>query len=138
MDNIRDILGMLNKLSEDVNRLENKVDSLTDSVSKLDNTEKDKEIADRINKLDKTIDMIDENARALTYVYKTKKYPNKDLKGEKNPRYNTLINNDELIKDYKDGMILKELSTKYGLTIPGIRNRLIYLGVYENKYNTKK
>lgn len=135
MDNIRDILGMLNKLSEDVNRLENKVDSLNDSVSKLDNTEKDKEIADRINKLDKTIDMIDENAKALTFSRKlTNKELVGDMKGDKHPRYKNNVNNDELIKDYESGMILRELSEKYGMTIQGIKNRLISLGVYRKVY----
>ena len=141
MDNIRDILGMLNKLSEDVNRLENKVDSLTVSVNKLEDTEKDKEIADRINKLDKTIEMIEENSKTLVVSNRAKKHKDVlsvNMHGETHPRFDNSIDKNELISDYKSGMKLKELSEKYGLSAPGIRNRLMFYGVYEKKYNTKK
>ena len=44
------------------------------------------------------------------------------------------IDNNSLIADYKSGMILKDLSEKYHISIPGIRNRLMDLGVYKQVY----
>lgn len=136
MDNIRDILGMLNKLSEDVNRLENKVDSLNDSINKLDDTEKDEKIAE----LNDIIQMVKDNAKvmAVSQSCHIRKINKKEMHGKDNPRYNLSVDDNELIKDYEDGMILRELSEKYDMTIPGIRARLINLGVYKKKYNTKK
>lgn len=137
MDNIRDILGMLNKLSEDVNklsedvnRLENKVDSLTESVSKLEDTEKDEKIAE----LNAAVQMVKDNVNTITYHYKTKEKGRVNMHGKEHPRYNKLIDDNELIEDYKSGMILRELSAKYDMSIPGIRSRLIFLGVYKNVY----
>lgn len=91
-----------------------------------------------IESLDKVVDLIDENAKALTLSRKLKTEPNVNKHGAEHPRYKDNIDNDELIKDYKSGRILKELSEKYKLSIPGIRNRLIDLGVYQNKYKTDK
>ena len=130
MDNIRDILGMLNKLSEDVNRIENKVDSLTDSVNKLEDTEKDEKIAE----LNAAVQMVKDNVNTITYHYKTKEKGRANMHGKEHPRYNKLIDDNELIEDYKSGMILRELSAKYDMSIPGIRSRLIFLGVYKNVY----
>ena len=90
------------------------------------------------NKLFEVSNLIEENAKALVLSKKLKTDPKVNIKGEGHPRYVDSIDNDSLIEDYKSGMILKDLSDKYKLSIPGIRNRLIDLGVYQNKYNTNK
>lgn len=126
------------------------IEKLNETLNKIvcyinDNIEDEKEIDDISNKLcrlyDKIIvleevkEMIDENAKALTFSRKlTNKELVDDMKGDKHPRYKNNVNNDELIKDYESGMILRELSEKYGMTIQGIKNRLISLGVYKKVY----
>lgn len=104
------------------------------------------------NKLFEVSNLIEENAKALVLSKKLKTDPKVNTKGEGHPRYKEDIDNDKLIKEYNELLefnskqtdkkykkaILKELSDKYKLSIPGIRNRLIDLGVYQSQYETNK
>ena len=130
LDNNIDNISGIKDYTNDISRLENKVDSLTDSVNKLEDTEKDEKIAE----LNGAIQMIKDNVNTITYHYKTKEKGRNNMHGKEHPRYNKLIDDNELIEDYKSGMILRELSAKYGMSIPGIRSRLIFLGVYKDVY----
>ena len=85
-------------------------------------------------RLEKAIDLINENAQALSLSKKLKSEPRVNMHGEQHPRYITSIDNQELIKDYQSGMILKDLGAKYKMSPQGVRNRLIDLGVYKSVY----
>lgn len=95
-------------------------------------------LVDMVETLEKAVNLINENAKALTLSKKLKTEPNVNKHGAEHPRFNDNVKNEDLVEDYKSGMLLKELSEKYGLSIPGIRNRLIALGEYQAKYNTNK
>lgn len=92
------------------------------------------DLVEMIEKLEKAVNLIDENAKALSLSRKLKTEPRVNMHGEGHPRYRNDIDNDSLVADYKSGMILKDLSSKYKISIPGVRNRLIDLGVYEPVY----
>lgn len=91
-------------------------------------------LVEMIESLEKAVNLIDENAKALSLSKKLKVEPRVNMHGEEHPRYRNDIDNDSLVADYKSGMILKDLSSKYKISIPGVRNRLIDLGVYEPVY----
>ena len=92
------------------------------------------DLVEMIEKLEKAVNLIDENAKALSLSKKLKTEPRVNMHGKDHPRYRNDIDNDSLVADYKSGMILKDLSSKYKISIPGVRNRLIDLGVYEPVY----
>lgn len=92
------------------------------------------DLVEMIESLEKAVNLIDENAKALSLSKKLKAEPRVNMHGEEHPRYRNDIDNDSLVADYKSGMILKDLSSKYKISIPGVRNRLIDLGVYEPVY----
>lgn len=92
------------------------------------------DLVEMIESLEKAVNLIDENAKALSLSKKLKTEPRVNMHGEEHPRYRHDIDNDSLVADYKSGMILKDLSSKYKISIPGVRNRLIDLGVYEPVY----
>lgn len=130
--------GLIGRVDRIVRKLNDVNTSIKDNS--LD-TNNDSLIEERINKLDKTIEMIEENSKTLVVSNRAKKHKDVlsvNMHGETHPRFDNSIDKNELISDYKSGMTLKELSEKYGLSAPGIRNRLMFYGVYEKKYNTKK
>ena len=92
------------------------------------------DLVEMIESLEKAVNLIDENAKALSLSKKLKTEPRVNMHGKEHPRYRNDIDNDSLVADYKSGMILKDLSSKYKISIPGVRNRLIDLGVYEPVY----
>ena len=92
------------------------------------------DLVEMIESLEKAVNLIDENAKALSLSKKLKTEPRVNMHGKEHPRYRNDIDNDSLVADYKSGMILKDLSSKYKISIPGVRNRLIDLGVYETVY----
>lgn len=92
------------------------------------------DLVEMIESLEKAVNLINENAKALSLSKKLKDEPRVNMHGEEHPRYRNDIDNDSLVADYKSGMILKDLSSKYKISIPGVRNRLIDLGVYEPVY----
>ena len=108
------------------------------------------ELVESTNKINEMLELVEENIKAISLSKKIKREPKVNIKGEGHPRYIGSINNDELIADYntysdtldKNGNLvrkytLRDLSAKYKISIAGIRNRLIDLGVYEKQYNTK-
>lgn len=92
------------------------------------------DLVEMIESLEKAVNLIEENAKALSLSKKLKSEPRVNMHGEGHPRYRNDIDNNSLVADYKSGMILKDLSSKYKISIPGVRNRLIDLGVYEPVY----
>ena len=136
LNNNIDKISKIKDYESNFKELKEKVDCLNDSINKLDDTEKDEKIAE----LNDIIQMVKDNAKvmAVSQSCHIRKINKKEMHGKDNPRYNLSVDDNELIKDYEDGMILRELSEKYDMTIPGIRARLINLGVYKKKYNTGK
>ena len=96
------------------------------------------DLVELIDKLDAAVNLVNDNVKAISLSKKLKTEPRVNMHGAEHPRYRNDIDNESLIADYKAGTILKDLSDKYGISVPGIRNRLIDLGVYQNKYNTNK
>ena len=84
--------------------------------------------------LAEAIKLVNDNSKALSMSKKMKEEPRVNMHGAEHPRYDLSIDNTKLIEDYNSGMILKELSNKYKMSIPGIRNRLMDLGVYKQVY----
>ena len=123
-------------LNEKINNAHYKIGALQATLESMNNNSNlvSVDLVEMIESLEKAVNLIDENAKALTLSKKLKTEPNVNKHGEDHPRYNKYIDNDSLIADYKSGMILKDLSKKYKISIPGVRNRLMDLGVYKQVY----
>ena len=89
---------------------------------------------DGLGILAEAIKLVNDNSKALSMSKKMKEEPRVNMHGAGHPRYDLSIDNEKLIEDYESGMKLKDLSNKYKLSIPGIRNRLMDLGVYKQVY----
>ena len=125
-----------NKQTELVGQLQGRLEMMNEVIKAKDNNSNmvQVDLVEMIESLEKAVNLIDENAKALSLSKKLKTEPRVNMHGEEHPRYRNDIDNDSLIADYKSGMILKDLSSKYGISIPGVRNRLIDLGVYKQVY----
>lgn len=130
MEKINKHHGMIGKLQATVD-YQNKLIEIKNSSSNMLPVD----LIEIIEKLDNAVNLIDENAKALSLSKKLKTEPRVNMHGEEHPRYRNDIDNDSLVADYQAGMILKDLSNKYKISIPGVRNRLIDLGVYKQVYN---
>lgn len=113
------------------------------------------QIKDKFKTLDKTIKLIEENSKAIEVSKKIKREAKVSKHGAEHPRFEKGVDNEKLIKDYNKHLehnkkceengntddkiaILKKLADDHGLSMAGIRNRLIYLGVYEQVYNKEQ
>jgi hypothetical protein len=135
-----EIVKKFNGQSRRIGELNAKVEYLNELINAKNTTSNmvQVDLVEMIEKLDNVANLINENAKALSLSRKLKNEPRVNMHGAGHPRYVKKFKNEDLINDYESGMILKDLADKYGLSIPGIRNRLIDLGVYKNKYNTNK
>lgn len=134
------IIEMLNNINLSLTNINNKIDSLsrdieyieekTDTDSKII-SQQSKQITEMKQQLTLTI-MKSENT-ILDAVYKNKSEQANIATGRV-PIAKRDIDEEQLKKSYSEGTTLKELSEKYNMSVPGIRNRLITLGVYQMKY----
>lgn len=124
---------LLGNMQATVDYLNKLVDAKNDSSNMVQ-----VDLVEMIEKLEKAVNLIDENAKALSLSRKLKTEPRVNMHGAEHPRYRNDIDNNSLVADYKSGMILKDLSSKYKISIPGVRNRLIDLGVYKPVYKNNK
>ena len=123
-------LSVANELINQKNNSSNMVQvDLVEMINTLDGA---------VQSINDIVGLVDENVKALSLSKKLKTEPRVNMHGKEHPRYRNDIDNDSLVADYKSGMILKDLSSKYGISIPGVRNRLIDLGVYEPVYKNNK
>ena len=123
-------------LNEKINNANYKIGALQATLEARNNNSNlvSVDLVEMIESLEKAVNLIDDNAKALTLSKKLKTEPNVNKHGAEHPRYRNDIDNDSLVADYQSGMILKDLSKKYKISIPGIRNRLMDLGVYKQVY----
>ena len=119
-------LNMTNELLNQKNNSSNMVQvDLVEMINTLD---------DAVQSINNIVGLVDENVKSIALSHKLKTTPRVNMHGEEHPRYRNDIDNNSLIDDYQSGMILKDLSEKYHISIPGIRNRLMDLGVYKQVY----
>ena len=117
----------LDNLSKEVEYIEEKTDTDSKIIS-----QQSKQITEMKQQLTLTI-MKSENT-ILDAVYKNKSEQINISTGRTPIAKRDDINDEQLKNDYNKGMTLKELSNKYNMSVPGIRNRLITLEVYQMKY----
>ena len=119
-------LSIANELINQKNNSSNMVQvDLVEMINTLDGA---------VQSINDIVGLVDENVKSIALSHKLKTTPRVNMHGEEHPRYRNDIDNNSLIADYKSGMILKDLSEKYHISIPGIRNRLMDLGVYKQVY----
>ena len=119
-------LSIANELINQKNNSSNMVQvDLVEMIEKLDGA---------VQSINGIVGLVDENVKSIALSHKLKTTPRVNMHGEEHPRYRNDIDNNSLIADYQSGMILKDLSEKYHISIPGIRNRLMDLGVYKQVY----
>lgn len=135
------IIEMLNNINLSLTNINIKLDNLnkeveyieekTDTDSKII-SQQSKQITELKQQLTLTI-MKSENT-ILDAVYRNKSEQINIATNRTPIAKRDDIDDEQLKADYNEGMTLKELSNKYSMSVPGIRNRLITLGVYQMKY----
>lgn len=95
------------------------------------------DIVEMIENLEKAVNLIEENAKTISTATHMK---NRHIgSGNEHPAYRQDVDSKALIDDYNSGKFnLKELAEKYDMTSPGLRDRLIKLGVYKSVYKSHK
>lgn len=95
------------------------------------------ELAEAVEAMNSALKLINENAKTISTATHMK---NRHIgSGDKHPAYRQDVDSKALIDDYNSGKFnLKELAEKYGMTSPGLRDRLIKLGVYKSVYKSHK
>lgn len=95
------------------------------------------DIVEMIESLEKAVNLIEENAKTISTATHMK---NRHIgSGNEHPAYRQDVDSKALIEDYNSGKFnLKELAEKYDMTSPGLRDRLIKLGVYKSVYKSHK
>ena len=95
------------------------------------------ELAEAVETMNSALKLINENAKTISTATHMK---NRHIgSGNEHPAYRQDVDSKALIDDYNSGKFnLKELAEKYGMTSPGLRDRLIKLGVYKSVYKSHK
>ena len=95
------------------------------------------ELAEAVEAMNSALKLINENAKTISTATHMK---NRHIgSGDEHPAYRQDVDSKALIDDYNSGRFnLKELAEKYGMTSPGLRDRLIKLGVYKSVYKSHK
>ena len=95
------------------------------------------ELAEAVKAMNSALKLINENAKTISTATHMK---NRHIgSGDEHPAYRQDVDSKALIDDYNSGKFnLKELAEKYGMTSPGLRDRLIKLGVYKRVYKSHK
>ena len=139
--NIHKIIEMLNNINLSLTNLNIKLDNITTEVEYIEEkTDTDSKIisqqSKQITELKQqlTLTIMKSESTILDTVYKNK--PEQiNITTDRIPiAKRDDIDDEQLKEDYNKGMTLKELSNKYNMSVPGIRNRLIKLKIYQMKY----
>lgn len=95
------------------------------------------ELAEAVEAMNSALKLINENAKTISTATHMK---NRHIgSGDEHPAYRQDVDSKALIDDYNSGKFnLKELAEKYDMTSPGLRDRLIKLGVYKSVYKSHK
>lgn len=133
---LKEYLVMLN---EKINNAHYKIGTLQATLeARNDNSNMIQvDIVEMIESLEKAVNLIEENAKTISTATHMK---NRHIgSGNEHPAYRQDVDSKALIDDYNSGKFnLKELAEKYGMTSPGLRDRLIKLGVYKSVYKSHK
>lgn len=139
--NIDKIIEMLNNINLSLTNINIKLDNLSKEVEYIEEktdtdskiiSQQSKQITEMKQQLTLTI-MKSENT-ILDAIYKNKSEQINISTGRIPIAKRGDVDDEQLKTDYNEGATLKELSDKYNMSVPGIRNRLLTLGVYQMKY----
>lgn len=128
----------LNDKDKQINQLQSLVDNLNSIIKSYhENDDTRIELAETRDVLQIALNTINENAKVITTATHMK---NRHIgSGNEHPAYRQDVDSKALIDDYNSGKFnLKELAEKYDMTSPGLRDRLIKLGVYKSVYKSHK
>lgn len=88
-----------------------------------------------VNRANQLFDLVEENVKSLAVSVKLKTEDKRGKAGIESNRYNRSVNNTDLTNDYISSgyVITDDMVKKYKMTKPGLRSRLISLGVYKKR-----
>lgn len=135
---ISNLEKQLNDKDKQINQLQSLVDNLNSIIKSYhENDDTRIELAETRDALETALNTINENAKVITTATHMR---NRHIgSGNEHPAYRQDVSDEALINDYNSGkFLLKELAKKYGMTPPGMRARLIKLGVYKDVYKSNK
>lgn len=114
------------------------IDKLMNIIKASHNNDNERiELAKAVEAMNSALKLINENAKTISTATHMK---NRHIgSGDEHPAYRQDVDSKALIDDYNSGKFnLKELAEKYGMTSPGLRDRLIKLGIYKSVYKSHK
>ena len=125
-------------LKKQINDKDAQIDNLMNIIKASHNNDNERiELAEAVEAMNSALKLINENAKTISTATHMK---NRHIgSGDEHPAYRQDVDSKALIDDYNSGKFnLKELAEKYGMTSPGLRDRLIKLGVYKRVYKSHK
>lgn len=127
-----------NNLKKQINDKDAQITNLMNIIKASHNNDNERiELAEAVEAMNSALKLINENAKTISTATHMK---NRHIgSGDKHPAYRQDVDSKALIDDYNSGKFnLKELAEKYDMTSPGLRDRLIKLGVYKSVYKSHK
>lgn len=127
-----------NNLKKQINDKNAQIANLMNIIKASHNNDNERiELAEAVEAMNSALKLINENAKTISTATHMK---NRHIgSGDKHPAYRQDVDSKALIDDYNSGKFnLKELAEKYDMTSPGLRDRLIKLGVYKSVYKSHK
>lgn len=127
-----------NNLKKQINDKDAQIANLMNIINASHNNDNERiELAEAVEAINSALKLINENAKTISTATHMK---NRHIgSGDEHPAYRQDVDSKALIDDYNSGKFnLKELAEKYGMTSPGLRDRLIKLGVYKSVYKSHK
>ena len=127
-----------NNLKKQIIDKDAQINNLMNIIKASHNNDNERiELAEAVESMNSALKLINENAKTISTATHMK---NKHIgSGDKHPAYRQDVDSKALIDDYNSGKFnLKELAKKYDMTSPGLRDRLIKLGVYKSVYKSHK
>ena len=127
-----------NNLKKQINDKDAQIANLMNIIKASHNNDNERiELAEAVEAMNSALKLINENAKTISTATHMK---NRHIgSGDEHPAYRQDVDSKELIDDYNSGKFnLKELAEKYDMTSPGLRDRLIKLGVYKSVYKSHK
>lgn len=127
-----------NSLKKQITGKDTQIANLMNIIKASHNNDNERiELAEAVEAMNSALKLINENAKTISTATHMK---NRHIgSGNEHPAYRQDVDSKTLIDDYNSGKFnLKELAEKYGMTSPGLRDRLIKLGVYKSVYKSHK
>ena len=127
-----------NNLKKQITDKDAQIDKLMNIIEASHNNDNERiELAEAVEAMNSALKLINENAKTISTATHMK---NRHIgSGDEHPAYRQDVDSKALIDDYNSGKFnLKELAEKYDMTSPGLRDRLIKLGVYKRVYKSHK